>query len=168
MRKILIINKEMPELSKDPFIKIKKNKTIIKNYNLMTSEFCADKQYKFFLEEWEVWNKDRIQICLSNNGDSLKPVHIIDDQKNGIKCLFQTEKLLILKASNGIYELTKNTIDQRGFITTSCISVGKYNNFEDIKDKLDKQFHDMLYTVIMRMEKYKEEGYLSPLYYTIM
>jgi hypothetical protein len=167
MKAILIINEELKELENNKYIKHKKNKTIIKDNNYFKEEFFSKYDYKFYLEEWEIWNEEKLQVCFSNNGYPLRPVHIIDteNQTNGVKALFQTEKMLILRASNGIFEITKNVIDEVGDINSSVLVMGPYKEIKDIGKKLDSNLKLMFDTVLNNITKYNEVGYLAPIYH---
>lgn len=166
MKPILMIMGEI-DLPETNLIKIKKNRTLIKDHRYFKESFYNQYDYKFLLEEWEVWNEERLQICLSNNGYPLRPVHIvsIEKQKDGISALFQTEKMLVLRAGRGVFELSKNKIDNYGNVDSTVILIGKYNEYSEIKQKLDVQFHSMMDEVLSKIIKYKKIGYVTPLYY---
>jgi hypothetical protein len=166
MKPILMIMGEI-DLPETNLIKIKKNRTIIKDRRYFKGSFYSEHNYKFLLEEWEVWNESRLQICLSNNGFPLRPVHIVDieKQKDGISALFQTEKMLVLRCGKGVFELSKNKIDDYGNVDTTVLQVGSYNTYSDIRQKLDAQFHTMMDEVLTKINKYNTIGYVTPLYY---
>jgi hypothetical protein len=137
VKKILIVN---AELDRDIFknnkrVLFKKDKTIIKDFNYFNDEnFFSylrkfDISYSFMIEEWEVLNDDKIQIIMANDGSPLRPVHIITDTKpkNGSKALFQSELMIILKISGGLFEISKNYIKDNE-IVSNVIKVGNYNS----------------------------------------
>jgi hypothetical protein len=168
MKKILIVEKEIPEIKSKKVI-IKKNKTIIKDLNIIEDEnFLGNLvqegiPYKFMVEEWEVMNTERIQLVMANDGSQLRPIHICSDlyPKNGIKALFQSEKMLIIRAQNGIYEISKNVIREDNTVFTNVIKIGNFSKFEDIKNQIESNFQPAVESLIKKYDKYLKDGYLS-------
>ena len=171
MKKILIVEEQIPEISENNHrIMVKKSKTIIKDNKYFNEKFTSklDAPFKYYLEEWEVLSKQekRIQLICSNDGGPLRPVHIITElrPKNGVKALFQSEKMLVLKIQNGSFEMTKNSIDERGEIKTNVLKVGDYMSFSDIKTQLDFSFESMVESLERNYEKFINNGYFSPIW----
>jgi len=201
MKKILVVEQRLDWLKdKDPYNKriiLKRNITIIKDLRYLENEnfivdTLSDAQYKWYIEEWEVMNKDRIQLICANDGSKLRAVHIVTSTtpKDGVKALFQSEKMLILKMANGVFEFSKNSINTEGIIREDVIQVGTYNAdlnkkeidgnsvdgsvttqpFEDIKMKLTnsrKGCDNMMDSLIENYEKFKNDGYLAPIYASV-
>lgn len=176
MKKIMIVEKELTNLNQDnKRIIFKKNKTIIKDKKYLDDIEFIDKlkkeriKFKQFLEEWEVRNEDRIQLLCANDGSPLRAVHIISDlhPNGGVKALFQSEKIIILKISLGNFELSKNYINEAGEICSNVLKTGKFLNLSDIREQISENFHPMLNSLIRNYEKFNEEGYLSPFYAAI-
>ena len=200
MKKILVVDKRLDWLKdKDPHNKriiLKRNITIIKDLRYIDnpsfiSEVSEEASCKWYIEEWEVMNDDRIQLICANDGSRLRAVHIVSSTtpKDGVKALFQSEKMLILKLSGGLFEFSKNSINADGEIREDVIQVGKYNPdvsteidgnvkgnvttttlFNDIKLKLvsaRKGCYVMIDSLIENHDKFKEDGYLAPIYASV-
>lgn len=169
MKKILIIKKELHEYEGNVKVLIKKNKTICKDYTLMNElkEKYINYKPQYFLEEWEIWNDEKLQICFANDGSPLRPIHIICDSsiKRGPKALFQTEKIIVMKISKGVFEITKYQIDENGIIKRNLIQIGNYNMYIDIEGKINEQFKNVIEVIIDKYNNYYKNGYLSPFYY---
>lgn len=164
MKKILVIQAELKELfnyGSPHKIIFKKNKTIVKDLRILsrkqTYDYLSEKQipYKFLLEEWEFDNSEETQVLFANDGNPLRPVHIIESgvqKEKGIHALFQSERILILKISHNkhLFEITKNTINDKGKIFTEVLKIGKFNIFNDIIKQTPDNFHNVIYEV----EKY--------------
>ena len=169
MKKILIVNKELPELKDNSRVVIKKNKTIIKDRNYFNNEFTMtlDREgieFSYCFEEWEVWDGNRLQLVSANNGKELKPVHIVnlDRIKNGVRALFQSETMSILEIKGDDFKLTKNVLDSQGKETITTLASARFSKLDEIRFLIPKNFTDMILTIIDRKNKYIREGYLSP------
>jgi hypothetical protein len=167
MKKILIVNSVLNELNHNKNIIIKKNKTIIKDESLMK---MWDKiESKYLLEEWEYCRKNEIQVICANNGDKLRPVHIITDlcPNNGVKALFQGEKLITIRISldNKICEICKNIIDENNEMIQNVILITKFNGFDTIIKESPPNFIEIIKYVGKNYEKCTRGEYLSPLWY---
>jgi hypothetical protein len=203
MKKILVINKRLDDFKNSECnnkrIILKKNITIIKDLRFLENnnfieDITKDVSYKWYIEEWEVMNDNRIQMVCANDGSKLRAVHVVTSltPRDGVKALFQSEKMLILKMANGVYEFSKNVINTNGEIREDVLNVGTYKQswfneckdidgntngkikiskpFENIKGKLRK-FNDgcgqMIDSLIKNHDLYRKSGYLAPLYATI-
>jgi len=174
MKKILILDSDNSGLDPTRRVIIKKNKTIIKDRDLYDNkdflQTMRDKDipYSFYLEEWEVLDSStgRIQLICANDGSPLRPVHIISETRpnNGVKALFQSEKMIIFKIQNGSFEICKYYIDENGNIISNVLTVGEYNSFNDIKNKVDKNFSSVIESLDRNYNNFIDSGYLSPIW----
>jgi hypothetical protein len=171
MKRILIVNKELDDnyindIENNRRIIVKKNKTIIKDFNYFKNDFISrlnyeNIDYNFFIEEWEVLN-DKIQVVVSNDGSPMRPVHIKADlkPKDGAKALFQSEKMIIIKISHGLFEISKNIIGKNEQIESTIIKIGNYTTINDImNDKSLDTFKDVFKAIIDKIGNYKEHYY---------
>jgi hypothetical protein len=156
MKNILIVDYEMNEIRKMEYVRLKKNKTIIKNLKLINNLEFIEKEkgnYKFFIEEWESFDGNVINIVCGLHGGKLKPIHI-SSEINNRKALFHTEfnvtiNINIKKNIIKIYEnriegnkiignlLQSLTIDN---IFNSTITTEHYDNI--IRDVIKKTSED--------------------------
>ena len=170
MKKILIVDANL-ELPPNKRVIIKKNKTIIKDFNIYDDpSFIQNLEmnntpYNFYIEDWEVMDDNRIQIICGNDGSPLRPVHIISDvvPKNGVKALFQSERMVIMKIQNEMFEITKNFIED-GKIVNNVIYTGEFEYLTDMYKTVSENFHPMIDALVKNYEKYRENGYLSPIW----
>ena len=117
------------------------------------------------MEEWEILNENKIQLVVANNGDPIRPVHIVSDlnPRNGAKALFQSEKIIIIRISKGMYEISKNSIDENGEITSNILSMGNYTALSDIN--FGENFNHILKRLNDVYAQYKGGNYLSPIWF---
>jgi len=167
IKKILIVDKQLPEYKYDPLFVLKKYKTIVKNSEYFNQEFLdsVETSFKWLLESWEVLSENKISLLCAQDGSRLKSVHVISHKTplNGSKVLFQTEKLMIIKIANGIFDISKHSIDTRGKISTEVIMVDNYKTLEDIKLKAPNDLEEILGALIEKHDEYLKE-YSSPIY----
>lgn len=172
MKKILIVAEEIRELAENNSrIIIKKDKTIIKDRNIFDNKEFLSKykgKYKYFLEEWEICTKNKIQIICSNNGTQLRPIHIKTDlfPEKGDKALFQSEKMIIIKLSTEtkLYEICKYSINEQGEIFNNVIHIGRFEELKDCKKDIPDIFRPIIDCIDKNYKKYLTDGYLAPIY----
>lgn len=117
MKRLLLINEDLQcnDLFKLPEERVlyKKNKTLVKDGKLINKKFTEQLdehniKWKLLMEEWEVFNQDRIQVCMGPDNQMLKPIHVISYPKpDGIKALFQQDKMTTVSVSNEEITITK-------------------------------------------------------------
>ena len=121
MKRLLLVNEDLQrnDLFRLPETRIiyKKNKTLIKDGALINKKF-TDRltehkiSWKILMEEWEVFNQDKIQVCMDSNLNPLKPIHVISYPKpDGIKALFQHDSMNTLCVSNDELTITRYTLN---------------------------------------------------------
>lgn len=172
MKKILIVDKELHELKENNRVVIKKGKTIIKDFCYFKKSFINELKrkgisYSWFLEEWEVFTDEKIQVLCANDGSPLRPVHIVSSTNphNGAIALFQSEKIIKLLIQNNTFELSKNFIvDDEDKI--EIIKVGLFDKFIDIKNQLPSEYIPMINSILKNKDEYKN-AYLSPFWFKI-
>jgi hypothetical protein len=170
LKKILIVESELNIQPPNKRIILKKNKTIIKDRNYFDDPVfvstLSDHDYNFYLEEWEVVSDEKVQVIMSNNGKQLRPVHIIDSTRpsNGVKALFQSEKMVVFKLTDNSWELVKNFVSSTGEIETSVLFMDDFKSFTDIKRQVDPKFLPVIEQVESKSEEYKNSSYMAPLW----
>ncbi len=181
MKKILIVHDVIESLRDKPYVLIKENGlkklTIIKNINILNDPTFLKEirelgvQWKWMIEDWEIWNEQYFQIICANNGDRLCPVHVVSDThpKDGYKALYQVERMITIRFSDTLFEIAKHVIDeQTGDTDSRVIETGE--RFDD--EGLCKRYPHLslaIKTAFSNIEIYKEQGgYLSSLYSKIL
>ena len=84
MKRVLVVNSHISSLNffdldyNNKRIIQKRNKTLIKDGKYINSEF-TDRlndngiSWELLMEEWEVFNPEKLQLCMDNNYNPIKP-----------------------------------------------------------------------------------------------
>ncbi len=176
MKKILIVERELQgKLPENKRIMFKKNKTIIKDNKILDDDqkildifkenSIGINDYSWYLEEWEVFNEIKVQLICGNSGTRLRPVHIISSlsPRNGAKALFQSKKLVVFKMQDGVFELSKNVVDDGGNTEVNVLCVGEYTSILQVKSKLGSDYLPMINSYIKNKGEFLN-NYLSPIW----
>lgn len=166
MKIIMLLNRRDESLAKKyKYIILKRDKTIIKNLELINDQRFLEQEkgnFKFLIEKWEKYNGVRAHIVCGLHGGQLKPVHIANNIYDR-KVLFQTEYNIVIKISlndNNI-KIYENRIEQNKIIGNllQSFSFDDFFNAQVSTEHYDQIIKDAL-------SKIMSEGfeYIRPFY----
>lgn len=177
MKRVLVVKENLKfndkyNLPLSKRIIYKKSVTLIKDNKFLNKQFIQRLiddgiQFEMLMEEWEVFNQDKIQVCTNMIGERISPVHtIVEPKDNGIKALFQQERMITVTINNfedtSELVITKYKIDDDLRLKHYVLCKKIFISFDD-KD-IEKKWQNVLSEMKEGVKEIKERGYYYPIY----